>query len=124
VSPRVDRSDLSDKTDALEEIMVDYPDLLQLTLKHWHQFGPLPEDLESIRAAMENHLATYAARRLQSYEHMQELIAILVDAVGRFHDDLKEQLTPLLERHGIDVQIHLSRFLHRDALLRIETQPL
>ena len=122
VSPKVDPRDLSDQTDVLEEVMVDYTDLLQLTLKHWHQFGDLPEDLESIRASMEHHLATYATRRLQNYEHMQELVCLLTETVTKFHEELKGQSARIVEKYGIDVSIHLSRFLSKDALLRIETE--
>lgn len=122
VSPRVDMREFSHHSDALDNVMVDYPEMLRLTLQHWHQFGPLPEDLESIRASMEHHLAnSYAARRIQDYEHMQEIVAVLTEVISKFHEELTGQLSPLLEKYGFDVSIYLSRLLHQDALLRIET---
>lgn len=121
VSPKVDRNDLSVHTDALEEVMVDYADLLRLTLDNWHQFGPLPEDLEGLRASMEHHLSTYAARRLKNYEHMQDMVALLVESITKFHENLNEQLGPLLEKYGVDVHIYLHRFLANDAIVRVET---
>jgi hypothetical protein len=115
--------EFSHQADELDNVMVDYPELLRLTLQHWHQFGPLPEDLESIRASMEHHLAnSYAARRIQDYEHMQEIVGVLANVLTKFHEELSGQLTPLLEKYGLDVSIYLSRLLHQDALLRIETQ--
>lgn len=121
VSPKVDPNDLVLHTDALDQLRVDYSDLLQLTFANWHEFGSSREDDEGLRVAIENYLATYAVRRLRDYAHMQEVIPIIVDAVTRFHENLQEQLGPLLDKYGLDVQINLSRHLHQDALIRIET---
>lgn len=120
VSPKVERAEFSAQTDALDEIQVDYTDMLQLTLQHWSQFGDLPEDLESLRAAMETYLTTHAASRLVNYAHMQDMVQLLVENVTKFHASLQEQLAPVLDQFGFDIQIRLSRHLHNDALIRVE----
>lgn len=121
VSPKVDKNDFSDQTDALEEVKVDYTDLLQLTLQHWHLFSELKEDRESLNCAVEHYLATNAARHLDDYAHMQVMVDILVKSITMFYETLSEQLTPLLDCYGVDIQIRLTRYLHKDALIRVET---
>lgn len=120
VSPKVDHNDLSAHTDALEHISLEFADLLQLTLHNWPLLGATDGDDEALKAALEHYLSQHAARRMEDYAHMQELTAILKEAVFKFHSGLSDQLTPILENFDLDVVVSLKRFLHKDIVIRLE----
>ncbi len=123
-STKVAPADLSDKSPELEGIAVDYADLVTLTLSNWQLFGPLRENNEDLKAAIEGFLSKHAAARMEDYAHMQELVSILVDSTHKFYDGLAEQLNPILENYGLDVQVRFTRLLHHDVMLRLEKSPL
>ncbi len=123
-SPKVEPADLCDHTAALEGIALEFPDLVSLTLANWHLFGHRLEDQDELRAAVEGFLSKHAAARMEDYAHMQELVTILVDSTRKFHDGLVDQLNPILEQYGLDVQVRLTRMLHHDIMIRVECPPL
>lgn len=121
LSPRVEPSDLCDRTDMLDGVKVDYADLLQFTLQHWPLIEGVSPSNEELRAAAEHYLTTHRAiHRLYDYHHMQEVVTAIVSAVQTFYEGLTHQLTPLLEDYGVDVTVRLSRFMHKDIVIHLE----
>ncbi len=122
VSPRVEPHDFSNCTDLLEEVEVDYTDLVKLTLEHWQFFDPTVEAETHLRAALEQFLCQHAVRRLHDYAHMQMLVNLLESILHQIYESIYGQLGPLLEALGLDVQIKFTRKLHHDALVSLVPQ--
>lgn len=119
ISPRVAPEEFSNFTDLLDEVNVDYTDLVRLTLENWHALQPNLDSEADLRHALEGFLCTHALRRLRDYDHLQDTVRLLESLVHRIYEGLTSQLAPLLDTLGLDVEIRFTRSLHRDAVVRI-----
>lgn len=121
LSPKVEPADLRSGNDTLEDLPVDFTDLLQFTLQHWPLLDGGILSMEELRAAAEAHLSQpYFITKLHDYRHMQEVVDAVVNAVQVFYDSLSGQLTPLIEPFGLDVTVRLTRYMHKDLVIRVE----
>ena len=120
ISLNVEPRDFSDQTDDLDSIYIDFADLLHLSLQFWSITGITSDDKEALKSAVEAYLFKHRSKRLRNYSHMQSMVEIIIALIHQFHDELHSQLTPLVNTLGDDVKITLSRFLHKDALIRLE----
>lgn len=123
LSPKVEPNDLSDRTDMLEQVRVDYTDLLQFTLQHWPLLEGSGPTSDELWAAAEAYLtANHAIHRLIDYAHMQQIVLTIVEAVQMFYEGLTGQLTPLLENtpYGVDLTLRLSRYSAKDIVVHLE----
>lgn len=118
VSPRVEPSDFSNQTEQLDDLALDYTDLLRLTLQVWPAIDDRDDD--ELKLAIEAYLANHAIRRIHNYADMQQAVMELLNPVRTFHEGMRGQLTPLIEEFGWDVRLYFTRFLHKDLLLRLE----
>ncbi|QVD49121.1 hypothetical protein LUCX_51 [Xanthomonas phage vB_XciM_LucasX] len=121
LSPTVGPRDISEHTEQLEQLHLDYPDLLQLALNNWGVLADTnPENRLALQAALESHFTIHHPRRLRSYAHMQAVVNVVQQCLGRFYDDLQHQLGPILDDTGMDVQVSLHRLIDKDIMVRLE----
>lgn len=122
LSPRVEAQDLSVHTDLLEDLGLDYPELLDLTLQNWQHFSDTTDQDETLEALLEGYLREQQlAYRLRNYQEQQYVVRALVEILQNVYEGLMGQLGPLLRAYGLSVEIRLTRTLHKDAMVKITT---
>lgn len=123
VSPRVEPCDIAHHTDLLDEVNLDYRDLLRLALDHWFVMDDSADGEVELRAAIETYLANHPGHRLSNYARLHVQVAMLGQILHQIREGMEGQLNPLLEPFGLNIQVQLMRSLHNDALVRIAPIP-
>lgn len=123
VSPRVEPSDIAHHIDLLDEVNLDYRDLLRFALDHWFVLDDSPDAEVELRAAIETFLTEHPGHYLTNYARLQIQVMMLGGILRHIREGMESQLSPILEPLGLNVQVQFSRAMHNDAVVRITTPP-
>ncbi len=120
LKPALLADEFADRTEMLEDMYVDYPELIRLTLKFWNLMEDVGREREVFLAAVGGYLGQRVAARCKSFDEFIEYTQVLSQCLLELFESLKGQLSPLNEVFT-DVPIYyLSRMFGNDLLLRVE----
>lgn len=120
LKPTLLAAEFADRTDALEDMYVDYPELIRLTLKFWNLMEDVGREREVFLAAVGGYLSQRVAVRCKRFEEFVEYTQILSECLLELFESLKGQLSPLNEVFSNVPVYYLSRMFGNDLLLRVE----
>lgn len=116
VLSKISPNDVSQHSDILEHLNLDFSDLLQLTFTAWNEIENC--DYNGVCSIVQGELSE---RYFHNYGEFISAITVVSNIVYEIHERFSGQLSTILRETTWDTKVKVVNFLNDDLLLKLET---